>query len=555
MLLIYGDLTQSPYYPGRLNDASLGLKWTLGSAGALLLLSMLTYPLAYDHMAFLLGGEKILKDGAIPYRDIIDTKPPLIFYLYSLAVAVFGMNEWGIRVIDIMWQAVTSWVLYKLIQQQTGKAWLGVVSAFLYVFQYVVQGYWMTAQAESFAILPALGILWLALTLGRRPTWRSAVVAGSLLTFIFFLKFTLIAFLAGVVVYVLLETREISGRKRMGFLVGAMLTLFLFSGLYILYLYFYGALDRFLEALAWVSQYAAMEPLFDRTTITLRFQQVLADRFRSIFSLTFVLLGTSAFVRVIRARISSHDPERPITSLLILLLFCLFFTVVGLAYERKLFAYQFLRAFVFFAPFVALGLAALLELGEEVYSRLRRTQTLRRTVYFAFLLAFAGIALFYSPAVYLISQPLNWTMIRLRGEDPHAAIQNMLPYYHALDHKQVGEYLKQRMEPQDQMFFWGYSVAVYYFAERRPTTMLMTNTPFITEWTKPEWKLELLQHFTRSKPRFVVVETGDDQSFIAGTELHSDEALRVRLPNLYASIMQGYVIIDTLGHYQILERR
>jgi hypothetical protein len=40
---------------------------------------MLAYPFAYDQSVFAVGGEMAVKNGAIEYRDFIDTKPPIIF--------------------------------------------------------------------------------------------------------------------------------------------------------------------------------------------------------------------------------------------------------------------------------------------------------------------------------------------------------------------------------------------------------------------------------------------------------------------------------------------
>ena len=47
--------------------------WLLIGSGLLLLLMMLAYPLGYDELLFMIGGEMTVKRGAICYRDFLDT--------------------------------------------------------------------------------------------------------------------------------------------------------------------------------------------------------------------------------------------------------------------------------------------------------------------------------------------------------------------------------------------------------------------------------------------------------------------------------------------------
>src|SRR5438128_341457 len=52
---------------------------------AAILLPTLAMPLGPDSAMFYVTGQKLLK-GAIHYRDTIDVKPPLIYYLYSMGI-------------------------------------------------------------------------------------------------------------------------------------------------------------------------------------------------------------------------------------------------------------------------------------------------------------------------------------------------------------------------------------------------------------------------------------------------------------------------------------
>ena len=59
------------------------------SAVTLLALPTLTYPLGRDQGDFATIGRGIL-DGRIPYVDLWNPKPPAVFYVYALAMSLFG---------------------------------------------------------------------------------------------------------------------------------------------------------------------------------------------------------------------------------------------------------------------------------------------------------------------------------------------------------------------------------------------------------------------------------------------------------------------------------
>ena len=57
-------------------------------------------PLDCDEAAYAYIGHRILR-GDVLYRDLTENKPPLGYWLYTLAVAVGGYNELAIRVMPI----------------------------------------------------------------------------------------------------------------------------------------------------------------------------------------------------------------------------------------------------------------------------------------------------------------------------------------------------------------------------------------------------------------------------------------------------------------------
>jgi hypothetical protein len=54
-----------------------------------------------DSGVFLYAGWRILS-GELPYRDIWDHKPPLIYYLNALGLVVSGGSRWGVWCIEFI---------------------------------------------------------------------------------------------------------------------------------------------------------------------------------------------------------------------------------------------------------------------------------------------------------------------------------------------------------------------------------------------------------------------------------------------------------------------
>ena len=63
---------------------------------------LLDVPLDRDEGAFGVVGQAILR-GELPYRDVLDHKPPGVFYLYALALEVFPATARGVHQFLLVW--------------------------------------------------------------------------------------------------------------------------------------------------------------------------------------------------------------------------------------------------------------------------------------------------------------------------------------------------------------------------------------------------------------------------------------------------------------------
>ena len=58
-------------------------------------------------------GWRIL-NGEVPYRDIWDHKPPIIFFLNALGLWLGNLSPWGIWIIEFLSLAIALFLCYKI---------------------------------------------------------------------------------------------------------------------------------------------------------------------------------------------------------------------------------------------------------------------------------------------------------------------------------------------------------------------------------------------------------------------------------------------------------
>lgn len=165
----------------------------------------LWYPLGRDQGLFYYAAREWLLRGQLLYRDVWDHKPPVIYFVHMLALAVFGEHQWAIRVVELFVAVpLLAWLTARLAHRHgaplprgaLGAAWLAVA-----LFYYGYHSFWNTAQCEIWVAVFAAAALVAALH--GRGGLRGAAVAGVLCALALFSKPVAVFFVlvcAGVVV-------------------------------------------------------------------------------------------------------------------------------------------------------------------------------------------------------------------------------------------------------------------------------------------------------------------------------------------------------------------
>ncbi|HZK75986.1 MAG TPA: glycosyltransferase family 39 protein [Candidatus Kapabacteria bacterium] len=501
---------------------------------ALMLLATIFYPFGYDQAVFSTAGEMILR-GAVPYRDFLDTKPPLIFYIYALALGIFGRHEWSIHAFDIIYQLLAAYYFFRILRRKCS-ADISLVAVSITLILYAGSGFWMTAQAESFALLPSLLLVDVTMRMVEMPSRAIyyGLLAGAAAIALLLLKFTLVFGAIATIVFLFFYARTEAGTKwryAAGFIVSSILLL---AGSAFA-MWRVGALDRFLQSLTWLASYAAISPA--QHSLLEEIFLIFPERVIYSMSISLLVLAAWGIVRWIR------KTER--APLLTLLLMTFLFQLFGVLIERKIeFPYQYTRAVWAIAPFMAMGLS-------ELIRSLVKFGKVGRNIGIILWVVCVPCVLLLSPLPRIFTQSIPWTRIALDHEDASAEVQRRIPDYYAEEEQQVAHYLSKKMAPSDQLFFWGNDVAVYFCSNKLPKTICLTATPFRTAFTPPEWKSTLLHQLATVPPKYFVVEFGDARPAITGSSLDSYQAL-LQWNGLESFLVNRYVSDTTIGHFHIL---
>ncbi|NJK97534.1 MAG: glycosyltransferase family 39 protein [Bacteroidales bacterium] len=107
-------------------------------------------------------GAKEMHEGLVLYRDFWDIKQPGIFYFFLVGGKLFGFNEFGIHLLELLYWiffcVILIWFLAKYIFKD--KLWLAAVSSLLVVGSYYIcAGTGKLTQVEALANFPLLMIV------------------------------------------------------------------------------------------------------------------------------------------------------------------------------------------------------------------------------------------------------------------------------------------------------------------------------------------------------------------------------------------------------------
>lgn len=518
---------------------AIGMTFVLG-------VPTLLYPYGPDQALFAYMGEHI-RHGARLYVDVWDVKPPGIFWLYALITALPGPEFKVLRAFDLLWTGATVAAVYALGTVYWSRI-AGTVAAALYGATYITAtGYWHTAQPDSFMILPMILAL-LAFEAGRRSGSGWSVAASGVLFGLCVQFRPMIVFVPGALVLVDLvmswrAERADAVRRALLVMVGG----FAVEAVTLLSLALQGALGEFLYAqLIFAGNYGRQGGPYSPDGLTPgSYLSGLRTGTMFIIFARFLVAVPALFAAVAGGLIVRDRRVIEVTAMAAA-------AWLGVAVQGKFFLYHWHGLM----PFLALltGWSAWF-----VWQKIRAAGRPRWVAAFT-VTAIGALLLLLTPSVTDRAENEWWWFLRyLREPASRAAFLDRFGLYgrgtfsfRASD--EVAAYIRQRTNPDDTIFLWGYDPLLYVLSERDSASRFTSFLPLMTSWTPHEWHEEFVNDLERRKPSYILLQRNENARWITGNSIDPPDFVQL-IPRFQQLLERDYQLERYIEDYTLFRRK
>jgi hypothetical protein len=521
-------------------------------------LPVLTYPLGRDQGEFATIGRGIL-DGRVPYVDLWNPKPPAVFYVYALAMAVLGRTTQALRAIDLIIVPIISLCLY-WIGKRIANRRVGLWAALLFPVFYLTETFWTLTQNDGIVLLP----MTLAVVCGfkavdsvgadlqpRQGVWW-ALAAGALAgitawfkyPFALFTTVFLIAYLFGGISianaggedadvrhFFVAKRRRWPFRLALAFLLGGLLVGI--AGMAIMAAI--GALPALIESAQVTSQYAAL------TYNAEDFGQLLQTHWGYRWQQWGVLWVLAALWFVVGRWGEQRKPEWWVvliwwaTGLVIMLV------------QAKAYDYHWLPML---PPLVLMGADSVDRLigiwrtaegsnpqlieknskrTEGAQNDLQRRQPLqwssRHLNVWRLIISSLAVLIFLCIIIFN-TWPRAWPYLTGQESQVDYYGQFQAGEFIADESLEVANFLRERVAPGDSLFIWGFRPEVYFLSQLNPAVRFIFNFPLVAGWYPAAWREETVDTLWAALPPYVLVLQVDYMPWVTGSHEDSNTLLQ-----------------------------
>jgi hypothetical protein len=542
---------QNPLGTSRLSGAerrgtwlALALFFTLFRA-----LPSLSYPIARDQAVYCVLGRGLL-EGKQLYLDFWDNRSPGLAYIYAVIVKLFGSVMWCVGAVDILWLLVIAFLIFRFAERYLGPA-AATVSVVVYASWHTGAGYWQAAQAEPFLMTFIFASFALVV---RDDAWVKLrhIAAGALLGGAFWTKYNGVLLLPVVCLLPYLDTSGLDMRPpRIRLTVAWRAYLFRATlvatgfltvvGLVLLYFWYVGSLAEFqYQQFEIMPRYVAMAA--ERTPHLWLYGLV-----RTELVLGFLVEVAAAAALFVAWR--QGDLGRVVPILIAAAL-----GYLSVAVQVRFHDYGFESCL----PFLAMVWGYLCVKAYDRFGAMARACAERgwRLAQALVWVVLANIVAWVvsAQAIEIASKYQALAAWWRTPEAFYGSYPWARPISHFPDQMRVISYLRENLQPRDEVFVWGSEPLIYFLVERPCPTRFALNLPLISPWSPPAWREEVVNALGNAPPRFVVVARDDDIPYIAFHNLDSEEYLAV-FPELAALLAGLYEPVANLEFFVIYRRK
>ena len=412
-------------------------------------------------------GQEILR-GSLPYRDVVDIKPPGVYYIYAGMIALVGGTTEALRIVTAFFAVITVLFIHMLARQAYGTR-TGLLAALLYgIYSSGPLHYGSSSNAEVFMVLPLVLGTYLALkgadaTRGRLFFAGSGLCAGiAMLVKTVALPHVLLLFF-----FVLLYRKPDDMLKRRLVDAGIFaLPLLLLAVLTLAYFTTHRALDDFIY---W--NFTFIKKYSKSNIVGMSFLRTVGDIAPETVPLALLALPVSFWLIFGR----KSDYRDRLIGLLLPVSF------VGVCMPGKFYPHYFIQL----VPSLALLAAIALD-------RIMRS---RRFLYAAAPLLLAMFA-------YTAAKEYRYYLVY----DPREISMKKYGSSLFVDSVDVAKYIRERTEPSDYIYQWGFEPEIYFLSGRRSPFKHITPVLMVDAGNPGKEYMDLMSSIMRKRPKFIILQ-------------------------------------------------
>lgn len=481
--------TQKPNKPASVSQAVNFDKYALQISIGLLvlfLLIMFFIRLNFKDMSFerdegtysYMG--KLLTEGKKPYSYFYEMKPPALYYMYGLMVALFGSTVAGLHVGFFLVSTLTSVFMFLWIKRMLNPA-AGTLAAVAYsIISTSPHASGLTIQSEHLLclfLIPGLWILWEAFKDNKSWQW---LLSGALLSWALLIKQNTLFFIAFAGLAIILHHFLIKKDKG---IAGLWKPVLLFgSGVIIPVALVLGILvanGSFKDFIFFIYEYPKTQYL---SSIEFsRGMGYLQNRFSAI-KYDYEIIWYPAFAGILAFWMLSKNLFLKINLTLLLVL-----SLLSIAPGLRFYGHYWIH----FLPAIAVLFAAAIFIVTE---KLKETGTLKNPQFISLLLLCGVffISLNTNKDYYFISDP----------EKVVRAVYGTNPF---VESRKVSDFLNTKMKKEDGLVVFGSEPQIYMYTQKDAPSRhfycgnLVQGHPIVKDWSE-----EFKKDFAKANPKYAV---------------------------------------------------
>lgn len=444
----------------------------MGTLCVLLPVSPMNMPYTYrDSGVFLYVGWRIL-NGELPYRDVWDHKPPIIFYIDASGLAIANGSRWGVWLLEFLSLYFAVSIGYKIIQKALGTipALLSTV-LWLLTLVFLIEGGNLTTE---YTLPLQFAALWLA-TATLKPIfhyWRWFLI-GLIGATAFFTKQTTIGIWISIILFIVVYRLKFQKVKE----------------LILEFLCFLGGVV--IVVTVWIAFWGLQGGLVQFWSAAFAFNLVYSSSVTSFLDrLKPVITGIAPLTRVGLLQFA------------------------GIGYTLGLLLVYFRRDVVHdWLPLLVIGLfdlpieLILISISGKTYSHYYMTML-------PVLAFFAGITfwvIFSSQFIHDLPHAVKWALaVSISGVFLWASFnpyKTQVASFRNSNTRQatVIEMIKRNTNPEDKVLLWGAETSINYFSRRTSPSRFVYQYPLYTQgYTNEQMIIEFLDDLIHEHPRLIV---------------------------------------------------